>query len=62
MSKKDAKINCPTFQKQEPVIKDIIAKKEEAVINERFPFFIRCKLAASSIKSIALSGKNRSEI
>jgi hypothetical protein len=26
MSKKDAKINCPTFQKQEAVIEDITAK------------------------------------
>ncbi len=26
MSKKDAKINCPTFQKQEPVIEKITAK------------------------------------
>ena len=26
MSKEDAKINCPTFQKQEPVIEEITAK------------------------------------
>jgi hypothetical protein len=26
MRKKEARINCPTFQKQEPVIKDITAK------------------------------------
>lgn len=26
MSKEDAKINCPTFQKQEPVIEKITAK------------------------------------
>jgi len=26
MSKQDSKINCPTFQKQEPVIEDITAK------------------------------------
>ena len=26
MSKEDAKINCPTFQKQEPMIADITAK------------------------------------
>ena len=26
MSKESAKINCPTFQKQEPVIEDITAK------------------------------------
>ena len=26
MSKQDAKINCPTFQKQEPVIEKITAK------------------------------------
>ena len=30
MSKEDAKINCPTFQKQEPVIKDITAKINSA--------------------------------
>ena len=30
MSKEDAKINCPTFQKQEPVIKDIIAEINSA--------------------------------
>jgi len=30
MSKKDAKINCPTFQKQEAVIKDITAKINSA--------------------------------
>jgi hypothetical protein len=30
MSKKDAKINCPTFQKQEPVIADITAKINSA--------------------------------
>ena len=26
MSKEDSKINCPTFQKQEPVIEEITAK------------------------------------
>ena len=26
MKKQDSKINCPTFQKQEPVIEDITAK------------------------------------
>ena len=30
MSKKDAEINCPTFQKQEPVIADITAKINSA--------------------------------
>lgn len=30
MSKEDAKINCSTFQKQEPVIKDITAKINRA--------------------------------
>lgn len=30
MSKEDAKINCSTFQKQEPVIKDITAKINNA--------------------------------
>jgi hypothetical protein len=30
MSKKDAKINCSTFQKQEPVIEDITAKINSA--------------------------------
>ena len=30
MSKEDAKINCPTFQKQEPVIEDITAKINSA--------------------------------
>jgi len=30
MSKEDAKINCPTFQKQELVIKDITAKINNA--------------------------------
>jgi hypothetical protein len=30
MSKEDAKINCPTFQKQEPVIEDITAKINNA--------------------------------
>jgi len=30
MSKEDAKINCPAFQKQEPVIKDITAKINNA--------------------------------
>jgi len=30
MSKEDAKINCSTFQKQEPVIKDITAKINSA--------------------------------
>jgi hypothetical protein len=30
MSKKDAKINCSIFQKQEPVIKDITAKINSA--------------------------------
>ena len=30
MSKEDAKINCPTFQKQEPAIEDITAKINSA--------------------------------
>ena len=30
MSKKDAKINCSVFQKQEPVIADITAKINDA--------------------------------
>jgi hypothetical protein len=30
MSEKDARINCPTFQKQEPVIKDITTKINSA--------------------------------
>jgi len=30
MSKEDAKINCSTFQKQEPVLKDITAKINNA--------------------------------
>ncbi len=30
MSKESAKINCPTFQKQEPVIEDITAKINDA--------------------------------
>jgi len=30
MFKEDAKINCPTFQKQEPVIEDITAKINRA--------------------------------
>jgi len=30
MSKQDAKINCPTFQKQEPIIEDITAKINNA--------------------------------
>jgi hypothetical protein len=30
MSKEDSKINCPTFQKQELVIKDITAKINNA--------------------------------
>jgi hypothetical protein len=30
MSEKDAKINCPTFQKQEAVIEDITAKINSA--------------------------------
>jgi hypothetical protein len=30
MSKKDAEINCPTFQKQEPAIEDITAKINSA--------------------------------
>ena len=30
MPKEDAKINCPAFQKQEPVIKDITAKINKA--------------------------------
>ena len=30
MSKKDAKINCSTFQKQEPAIEDITAKINSA--------------------------------
>jgi len=30
MSKQDAKINCPTFQKQEPVIEKITAKINHA--------------------------------
>jgi len=30
MSKEDSKINCPTFQKQEPVLKDITAKINNA--------------------------------
>ena len=30
MPKEDAKINCPTFQKQEPLIKDITAKINNA--------------------------------
>lgn len=30
MSKEDAKINCPTFQKQEPVIEEITAKINRA--------------------------------
>ena len=30
MSKEDAKINCPTFQKQEPAIEDITAKINRA--------------------------------
>jgi hypothetical protein len=30
MSKESAKINCPTFQKQEPVIEEITAKINDA--------------------------------
>jgi len=30
MSKEDGKINCPTFQKQEPMIEDITAKINNA--------------------------------
>jgi len=30
MKKKDSKINCPTFQKQEPVIEDITVKINSA--------------------------------
>ncbi len=30
MKKTDSKINCPTFQKQEPVIEDITAKINNA--------------------------------
>jgi len=32
MSKKDAKINCSIFQKQEPVIEDITAKINSAEV------------------------------
>jgi len=39
MSKKDAKINCPTFQKQEAVIEDITAKINSAKgISEKAEF------------------------
>jgi len=30
MSKESAKINCPTFQKQEPVIEEVTAKINDA--------------------------------
>jgi len=65
MNKEEAKINCPTFQKQEPIIKDITTKingakgvREKAVFAQELQEAVDVLFNCQSYNSENLDCKN----